>query len=58
MKSKQLLRDFTNLGSHAGSNLPREKLVLLIEMVELILRQLYDDDRKKLDRLNKELKNA
>jgi hypothetical protein len=51
------LRDFTNLGSHSGANVPREKLVLMIEMAELILHQLYEDDRKKLDRLNSELKN-
>lgn len=51
----QNLKDFGNIGSHSGKTLSREKLVIMLEIVECILNQLYVDNRKKLEELNEEL---
>ncbi|WP_347158516.1 DUF4145 domain-containing protein [Pontibacter chitinilyticus] len=50
------LRKFGNTGSHPGENLTREQLVIMIEILECILNQLYTDSRKKLIELNEKLK--
>lgn len=50
------LKDSGNIGSHSGEILTREKLVIMLEIVECILNQLYIDNRQKLEKLNNELK--
>lgn len=51
------LKDSGNIGSHSGQNLSREELIIMLEIIESILNQLYTDNRKKLISLNNELKN-
>jgi hypothetical protein len=55
----QNLKDFGNIGSHSGETLSREKLVIMLEIIECILNQLYVDNRKRLEELiNKLNKNS
>ncbi|WP_161891071.1 DUF4145 domain-containing protein [Pontibacter russatus] len=52
------LKDFGNIGSHAGEKLTREKLIIMVEIVECILNQLYTDNRGKLIILDNKLKKS
>lgn len=49
------LREFGNIGSHPGEKLTREIVVLMVEILECILNQLYTNNRNKLIELDKQL---
>lgn len=51
----QNLKNFGNIGSHSGKTLSREKLVIMLEIVECILNQIYVDNKQKLEKLHYEL---